>query len=268
MTNSNSKKSPWTGFVTVDDTALAVTDTGGDAPAVVYLNGAYSSQPAWRRVIAELGSGWRHITYDERARGKSRRSHDYSFEGTIRDLDAVLEARSVQRPLLVCWSFGAATAVHWAARNPSRVRGVVLVDGGFPHDWIDDAAKERTRQQFRKMRWALPLLAPFGMAARMSADQHAEINIEINEVFGALGAQYDQVTCPVRFVVATGASMGGTAEEMATMRASLDPVLARRPNIRVGATVPSNHVTVLRKDYRAVAEVVRETAAAAAKRNE
>uniref|UniRef100_UPI003CC7F1D2 alpha/beta fold hydrolase n=1 Tax=Nocardia abscessus TaxID=120957 RepID=UPI003CC7F1D2 len=76
----------------VDDTALAVTDTGGPGIAVVYLNGQFATQSNWRKVIAELGPGFRHITYDERARGKSRRSADYSFEVAVRDVDAVLAA--------------------------------------------------------------------------------------------------------------------------------------------------------------------------------
>jgi pimeloyl-ACP methyl ester carboxylesterase len=87
-----STSSKWTGMVPVDDTALAVTDTGGPGVPVVYLNGQFGIQPQWRRVIAELGPGWRHITYDERARGKSRRSADYSFEAAVRDVDAVLAA--------------------------------------------------------------------------------------------------------------------------------------------------------------------------------
>jgi pimeloyl-ACP methyl ester carboxylesterase len=95
MTNS-----PWTGMVPVDDTALAVTDTGGAGTPVVYLNGAYADQRHWRRTIAALGNErWRHITYDERARGRSKTSSDYSFEATLRDLDAVLEARAVERPI-------------------------------------------------------------------------------------------------------------------------------------------------------------------------
>ncbi|MFB9877583.1 hypothetical protein ACFFMN_06545 [Planobispora siamensis] len=36
MTNSNSA---WTGTVLADDTALAVTDTGGPGQCVLYLNG-------------------------------------------------------------------------------------------------------------------------------------------------------------------------------------------------------------------------------------
>ena len=112
-----------------DDTALAVTDTGGPGIPVVYLNGQFATQGYWRRVIAELGTGWRHITYDERARGKkSKRSADYSFEAAVRDVDAVLAARGVDRPLLVGWSYGAVVAAHWASRNPDRTVGAVLVD--------------------------------------------------------------------------------------------------------------------------------------------
>lgn len=84
--NSNSPTVPtWSGMVPVDDTALAVTDTGGAGTPVVYLNGQFATQGYWRRVIAELGTGWRHITYDERARGRSKRSADYSFEAAAED---------------------------------------------------------------------------------------------------------------------------------------------------------------------------------------
>jgi hypothetical protein len=65
--NSASTATPWTGTVPVDDTALALTDTGGPGVPVVYLNGQFATQGYWRPVIADLGTGWRHITYDERA---------------------------------------------------------------------------------------------------------------------------------------------------------------------------------------------------------
>src|SRR5687767_2837084 len=94
---TTSTDSTWTGMVPVDDTALAVTDTGGTGQPIIYLNGAYADQKHWRRVIAELGPGFRHITFDERARGKSQRSADYSFEASLRDIDAVLAARGVDR---------------------------------------------------------------------------------------------------------------------------------------------------------------------------
>ncbi|MGW9031452.1 alpha/beta fold hydrolase [Streptomyces sp. NPDC055722] len=111
--------STWAGMVPVDDTALAVTDTGGPGIPVVYLNGQFATQGYWRRVLAELGTGWWHITYDERARGKWKRSADYSFEAAVRDVDAVLAARGVDQALLVGWSYGAVVGAHWPAGTRS-----------------------------------------------------------------------------------------------------------------------------------------------------
>jgi len=136
---TNSATSTWKGLVPVDDTALAVTDTRGAGRAVLYLNGSYADQSHWRRVIAELGSDYRHVTYDERARGKSKRSADYSFEACLRDVDAVIEARAVDRPILVGWSYGAMVAVHWASRHPGRTLGVVSTAGLTGRDENDQA---------------------------------------------------------------------------------------------------------------------------------
>ncbi|MEV0538015.1 alpha/beta hydrolase [Kitasatospora sp. NPDC050463] len=261
-----SKQSAWTGTVEFEDTALAVTDTGGPGRPVVYLNGSYADQSHWRRVISELGGDYRHITYDERARGKSKRSADYSFEACVRDLDAVLTARGVERPILVGWSYGAMLAVHWAARNPERAVGAVSVDGALPHEWLDDATKEQIRKLFRRMSPLFPIARPLGLAARMSAAQHAEINIEANELCAptALDPVLDRLTVPTRYVLATGGNLGGDPKLMEQIRANLDPVLARNPNIRVSAKVASNHSKILRNDFRAVADAVRELAVAPA----
>jgi pimeloyl-ACP methyl ester carboxylesterase len=260
VTNSNPA---WTGLVPVDDTALAVTDTGGSGPPIVYLNGAYASQPSWRPVIAELGPTWRHVTYDERARGRSRQSSDYSFEACVHDVDTILAARGVAQPVLVGWSYGAAVALHWSTRNPDRVTGVVMVDGGYPWDYlatVDGDGREQIRKMFRRYRWAMPLARLTGNAARMSAAEHAEVNIELNEIVAAGGPLFDLVTFPMRFIVGSGAALGATEEGHTAMRATLDPVLARNPNVKVSATVASNHTAIVRKDFRAIAAAVREVA--------
>jgi pimeloyl-ACP methyl ester carboxylesterase len=261
--STSSTSSTWTGTVPVDDTALAVTDTGGPGVPVVYLNGQFATQGYWRRVIAELGTQWRHITYDERARGRSRRSADYSFEAAVRDVDAVLAARGVDRALVVGWSYGAFVGAHWASRNPDRTLGAVLVDGAQPYDWLDEAMEQRIRKTFRRMSWFLPLLRPTGLTPRMNAEQMADSNIELGRLAREreLGPVLDDITVPARYVVASGTSLGSKGDEQERIRASLDGVTARNANIKISAKVASNHGAILKKDFPAVAEAVREVAA-------
>ncbi|MDA2810329.1 alpha/beta hydrolase [Nocardiopsis sp. RSe5-2] len=256
----------WSGMVPVDDTALAVTDTGRAGPPVLYLNGQFATQGYWRRTIAELGTGWRHITYDERARGKkSGLSADYSFEAAVRDVDAVLDARGVERALLVGWSYGAFVAAHRASRYPERTLGAVLVDGAQPYDWLTDELKERIRTSFRRLGRFAFLLRPTGLVPRMTPEEMAASNIELGEIARAseLGPVLDAITVPTRYVVASGASLGSHGDEQEIIRSSLPGVTERNANIGISAKVPSTHGSILRKDAPAIARAVREVAAAA-----
>lgn len=264
MTTSISNKSAWTGRLPFEDTELAVTDTGGSGIPVIYLNGQFSTQFHWKKVIAELGTTeWRHITYDERARGKSKRSEDYSFEAAVRDVDAVLAGRGVmitERVVVVGWSYGAFVAVHWASRNPDRCLGAVMVDGAYPYDWLDEAMEKRIRKLFRQLNWFMPLFRPIGLAPRMSAEQQANSNIELGVVSREreLGPVLDRIVVPARYVIASGTSWGSHGDEQERCRRSVDAVAARNPNIQVSAKVASNHDWILRKDSPAVVMAIRE----------
>lgn len=251
----------WAGMVPVDDTELAVTDSGGPGIPVVYLNGSYASQRHWKRVIADLGDGYRHIAFDERARGRSKLSADYSFEACLRDIDAVLAARGVDQVLLVGWSYGALLGVHWAHRNPERALGVVGVDGPYPVGWTTEAEHEEIRKVFHRMRLFIPLARRLGMAARFSGEQHVEVAIEAHLLHAALTPILETLPVPVRYVEASGEGMGSRDDLQEQMRKSLDPLLVRNPNLKVGAKVASNHGSILRKDSPAVAAVIRELAA-------
>ena len=231
---------------------------------MVYLNGQFATAGYWRRVIAERGrGGGTSPTTSGPAAGKSKRSADYSFEAAIRDLDAVLAARGVDRALLVGWSYGAVVAAYWASRNPDRTVGAVLVDGAYPYDWLDDAMEQRIRKLFRRMSWFTPLLRPTGLTPRMTSEQQADSNIELGKLSREreLGPVLDSIAVPVRHVVASGASLGSHGDEQERIRTSLDAVTARNPNIQISAKTASNHGAILRKDFRAIAEAVREVAA-------
>lgn len=262
MLNTTSSRM-WTGMVPVDDTALAVTDSGGFGMPVIYLNGQFATQGYWRRVIAELGVDWRHITYDERARGrKSGLSADYSFEAAVRDVGAVLDARAVDRALVVGWSYGAFVAAHWASRHPDRTVGAVLVDGAQPNDWLTAEMERGIRTAFRRLQWLMVPLRVTGLTPRMTAREMAECNIEVGRLAREreLGPVMDGITVPTRYVLASGTSFGSKGDGQEKIRASVPAVAERNPHITIHAKVASNHGAILRKDFRAVAAAVRAVA--------
>lgn len=260
---STSATRRWTGMVPIDDTALAVTDSGGPGTPVIYLNGQFATQGYWRRVIAELGPAWRHLTYDERARGRrSGRSADYSFEAAVGDVDAVLAARGVDRAVVVGWSYGAFVAAHWVSRNPSRAIGAVLVDGAQPHDWLTEEMELGIRTVFRRLHWLVVPLRVTGLAPRMTAQEMAESNIEVGRLAREreLGPVMDRITVPTRYVLASGSSFGSPGDGQEQIRASVPAVTRRNRNITIHAKVASTHGAILRKDFRAIAEAVRGVA--------
>ena len=261
--NVNQSNSTWSGMVPVDDTALYVSDTGGPGVPVLYLNGQFATQGYWRKVIAEVGPGFRHITHNERARGKSKASADYSFATCVRDVDAILAARGVDRPLLVGWSYGAFVAAHWTSRNPYRCLGAVLVDGAQPYDWMSEEMAQGMRKLFKRLNLFMPLLRPTGLTPKMSAREMAEINIELGWLarVSELGPVMDNVNVPTRYVLASGTSFGSHGDEQERIRSGVYEVVARKPNIKISAKVASNHGAILKKDFRAVANAVREVAA-------
>ena len=253
----------WTGMLPIDDTALAVTDTGGQGIPVIYCNGQFANQGYWRRVIAALGTDYRHITFDERGRGrKSKRSADYSFEACVRDVDVVLGSRGVDRAIVVGWSYGAFVGAHWASRNPDRCLGAVLVDGAQPYDWMTEEMALGMRKLFRRLNWFMPLLRPTGLTPRMSATEMAEINIELGWLarVSELGPVMDNVTVPTRYVLASGASFGSKGDEQERIRTGVNVAVDRNPNLKISAKVASNHGAILKKDFRAIADAVREIA--------
>lgn len=234
--------------VPVADTVLDCNDSGGSGYPVIFLNGAFGSQRDWDKVLKKLGHDYRTITYDERARGKSKKSTDYSFEACLDGLSAIIAATGVKQTLLIGWSYGAAIAVRYAAQHPNRIAGLLLIDGAYPFSsFSTESEKETVRAMFRKMRWLLPVLAVFGKAAKMPANEAATVNIELDVILGKLNTSYDTIHCPIYFICASKRSTGGTEEEFRNMRSSVDPLVVQHQNISVFKTLPCSHLEILSK---------------------
>jgi pimeloyl-ACP methyl ester carboxylesterase len=143
-----------------DGVTLRARDWGGAGPPVVLLHGLASNARIWDGVAPLLaGAGLRVVALDQRGHGGSDQPDTgYDFAAVGRDLEAALAGLGIDRPLLVGHSWGANVALAYAADQPARVAGLVLVDGGLAAvaDWAGPT-REEARRRLAPPRFALPL---------------------------------------------------------------------------------------------------------------
>ena len=233
--------------IPVADTRLYAVDAPGGTPALLFLSGGFGTVQNWSRVIRLLDGRHRTVRFDARARGRSGRSADYSFQAAVDDVGRVIDATAIERPIVVGWSHGATIAVRYAAQHPDRVGGLVLVDGAYPITMFDEAGKEKVRTQFRRLGWLMRIAAVFGRSARMSPAESADVVIEMDAANGELGPDFAALECPTVFVVGTGAHSGATEDEMRTVRAAAAAAEESNKRVSVFATTPHKHTQILNK---------------------
>lgn len=242
--------------VMVDGAEIRGRKRGSGKQPIVFLNGAFGTWRDWKPVLKHLDDNYQAVLYDMRGRGGSTASNDYSFEACERDLEAVISAFEFDdQPILVGWSYGAALAVQYAAKNPEAVKGLVLVDGAFPHStFVTKEDKDKVRKLWRNMRFMLPVLCRLGKAGKMSADEHATINIDLDERLKDFGGKFAKITCPVRFILALKPSVGGTKEQFEALINSVKPLADQQPNISEFAALPCTHLQLLSKYPKTIVE--------------
>ena len=83
--------------------------------------------PVWRHWIEALSQRFTFVRYDARGCGLSDRDPpDLSFEGWVRDLEAVVDALKLERFPLLGISGGGPIAIAYATRHPERVSELIL----------------------------------------------------------------------------------------------------------------------------------------------
>jgi pimeloyl-ACP methyl ester carboxylesterase len=108
---------------------LAVADLGGSGPDLLLLHGANRTLCDWTPIVALLGDV-HCVAYDLRGHGRSDppADGDYSFDAHLADLDAVVHAVGLERPIIIGHSLGGDIALMHAAREPG-CRGIVDIEG-------------------------------------------------------------------------------------------------------------------------------------------
>lgn len=119
-------------FVQANGLKFHTIDWGGRGEWIVLLHGLASQANIWDLVAPLLTDKFRVVAIDQRGHGLSDKPETgYDFASVTYDLDQILTALEIERTILIGHSWGGNVAVQYAVDQPSRVSGLVLVDGGF-----------------------------------------------------------------------------------------------------------------------------------------
>jgi haloalkane dehalogenase len=120
--------------VQADGHRLHYLDEGpADAQPVVMVHGNPTWSFYYRNLVTDLKSDHRCLVPDHVGMGLSDRPDDagyrYTLQSRVEDLGHWLNAVEPERPVdLIVHDWGGAIGMSWAARNPERVRRIVLLN--------------------------------------------------------------------------------------------------------------------------------------------
>ncbi len=108
---------------------LSYLDSGGTGRPLLALHGHLAEGASFTRLAEELGPEWRVIAPDQRGHGDSDRTAEYSREGYVDDLIALLEDLALGPVVVLGHSLGGINLMYLTARRPDLVAAFVNVDG-------------------------------------------------------------------------------------------------------------------------------------------
>ena len=102
----------------------------GDGRPIVFIHGAIMDHRMWATQMDALDDEFTTVAYDVRGHGRTGKSDvpTYTVDLYVEDLDALLTALDLERPVLCGLSLGGCIAQAYAATYPEKIAGLVLVD--------------------------------------------------------------------------------------------------------------------------------------------
>lgn len=100
-----------------------------DAPVFVFANSLGTDMRIWNAVAGRLAGRFQVVRYDKRGHGLSgATAPPYRMEDHVDDIGALLDALAIRQAIVCGISVGGMIALALAARQPERVRGLILCD--------------------------------------------------------------------------------------------------------------------------------------------
>jgi len=277
----------------VSGLTLRVREWPTDGPPIVLAHGLASNSRIWDDVAARLAERYHVVALDQRGHGLSDRPTDgFGFDKMVGDLLGLIEILKLDRPVMVGHSWGGNVVLAFAAAHPDRVRGLVLVDGGFielsaqpGRDWeraqLDMTPPDLTHLTFPELLerarsgdasryWSPTVEATLRTSFKDGPDGTITPSLRREDHLLILRALWEQrptelfprITVPTLIVPARRPNPTGRAAEMAPIRAQLVANAAQAiPNARLLWMEDTVHDIPLQRPAE-LAEAIESVAAA------
>jgi haloalkane dehalogenase len=172
------------------DSFMSYRDTGHGDVAVVFLHGNPLSSYCWRNVIPHVSGRARCLAPDLIGMGESGKPDvAYRFADHTRYLDAWFDAVAPSEVVIVGHDWGGALGMDWAARHPSRVRGIAVIETFLrPMRW--DEMAPAAAERFRAFR------SPQGEEMILRDNMMIESNLPLTVTSGLAESDHDVYRAP------------------------------------------------------------------------
>lgn len=199
--------------IQVRDTETYYEEYGAGQP-IVFLHGAGSDHRIWAERARPLADQYRVVVPDVRSHGYTggMDREAYSFDTYVADLEAVVEALELDRPVVCGLSMGGMIALRHAAQYPDSVAGLVTLGTATPAtlsrlEWFQGAVEPTLREGAATvfgpervaaaMHWIYEriygeeTIGDVAEAERLKADHDPEVPEMSNEEAEKMGAALD-----------------------------------------------------------------------------
>ena len=151
---------PESGYVEVEDSDinfLKWSDQGN--PGLLFVHGHNAHAHWWDFIAPTYKNNYQTVALDLSGMGDSDHREEYSADTYAREIVTVADKNQMpENTILIAHSFGGIMALRAVAQNPTRFKGLVLVDSGVKHP--DDESPPDAE------RWSKPKIYPNRDVAR------------------------------------------------------------------------------------------------------
>jgi len=148
---------------------------------MVIVHGLYGSGDNWVSIARELSDRFEVYVVDQRNHGQSPHSEVHTYAAMRDDLEEFLDARGIDRAVLIGHSMGGKTIMAFAIKYPERVQSLISVDIA-PRSYQDLALNSHMAANHAQMIDAMMALDFSGMETREEVDQALSTEIGSDRV--------------------------------------------------------------------------------------